>query len=718
MTPKQDIDLLVGVKGGGAVDGASGKLMASQINGIIEGLNSKGRISRHSIIVGVKKKASEEKIKETLKSVFEGINSGNGYSVQIGFSGKKKEATQSIKSLISEINLNNNFTIEISKFKITRNARTALKKDINSILQGLHVTGSSDTVNPIIGQVKSLETAARAVDKSLTDIANSPGAQQYTAKIKRLRAEYANWINDVDRVRSTGAWGDGEDFDSFNKRITKMLSKISEIQSLLKGSIKDAGIKAIDSTLSSNLKKILGSGIDDGVQDSVVVKYRKWASDVQKAFAKSGKVSADRMATLQAEGRAILEETNALINAEKKRIDLIKEAEKAKRSERDAESSAHVAKEKEAKQEQANLKKAIFLQQQMRKYLDANTKASNTKEYEAIEDLEGKLDKRIIAKDDFSSKELSEAEVEFKKLTSSIYNANKAGRTLGDSLTKMYTKFGGWMIVTRSLMAAARGFVSLLGYVKDVDSAMTELKKVTNETSDTYNKFLDNAAVRAKKYGATLADTVSSTADFSRLGYALPDAEAMANAAIVYKSVGDGIESISEASESIISTMQAFNEFAGKPMEIIDRYNEVGNNFAISSKGIGDAMMRSAAALASANNTIDESIALVTAANEVVQDPDKTGTTLKTISMFLRSSKTEAEEAGIETEGMVESVSKLREDLLGLTGGRVDIQIDDSTFKSTYQILKEISEVWDSLTDVTQANILEKLGGRICRDVQ
>ena len=80
--------------------------------------------------------------------------------------------------------------------------------------------------------------------------------------------------------------------------------------------------------------------------------------------------------------------------------------------------------------------------------------------------------------------------------------------------------------------------------------------------------------------------------------------------------------------------------------------------------------------------------------------------------MFLRAAKTEAEEAGESTEGMASSVSELRQEILDLTGQRVDIQIDDDTFKSTYQILQELSEVWDDLTDVSQANILEMVGGK------
>ena len=52
-------------------------------------------------------------------------------------------------------------------------------------------------------------------------------------------------------------------------------------------------------------------------------------------------------------------------------------------------------------------------------------------------------------------------------------------------------------------------------------------------------------------------------------------------------------------------------------------------------------------------------------------------TTMKTISMYLRAAKTEAEEAGESTDGMANSVSELRSEILALTGNRVDIQIDE-----------------------------------------
>ena len=80
--------------------------------------------------------------------------------------------------------------------------------------------------------------------------------------------------------------------------------------------------------------------------------------------------------------------------------------------------------------------------------------------------------------------------------------------------------------------------------------------------------------------------------------------------------------------------------------------------------------------------------------------------------MYLRAAKSEAEDAGESTEGMAESVSELQKQLLALTGNKVNIMLDSKNFKSTYQILKELASVWGQLSDVTQANILEKIGGK------
>lgn len=113
-------------------------------------------------------------------------------------------------------------------------------------------------------------------------------------------------------------------------------------------------------------------------------------------------------------------------------------------------------------------------------------------------------------------------------------------------------------------------------YIKEIDTAMTELKKVTDETAKSYETFVKNAAVTGSKIGATVSDYVNATADFARLGYEMNEAGKMAEVAIVYKNVADGLDTIEESTESITSTMKAFGIESSDTMGIIDSFNEVG----------------------------------------------------------------------------------------------------------------------------------------------
>lgn len=305
---------------------------------------------------------------------------------------------------------------------------------------------------------------------------------------------------------------------------------------------------------------------------------------------------------------------------------------------------------------------------------------------------------------------------QFKNLTKQAQVMGKTGLTVFDKLKSKAKEYMTYLSAAELFMYAEQAFRSMFEQVKLIDSAMTELKKVTDETDESYNRFLTNAATRAKEIGTTIDGLVSSTADFARLGYEFADAQGLAEVANIYAVVGDDIEGVEGATQSLISTLTAFKNEMGElsdsdfALSIVDKMNEVSNNFAISSGGIGEALQRSASSMMAANNSLDETIALITAANTVVQDPASVGQAFKTISMRIRGAKTELEEAGLETEGMVESTAKLRSEIMALTG--VDIMDGANQFKSTYQIMDELADKWQDLTDIQQATVTELIAGK------
>lgn len=207
----------------------------------------------------------------------------------------------------------------------------------------------------------------------------------------------------------------------------------------------------------------------------------------------------------------------------------------------------------------------------------------------------------------------------FAEFKAKVVDAGKTGNSFFTKLKSQFEKLGIYFSGAAIWNAINRGTREMINNVIELDTAMTELKKVTDETAGTYDKFLDNASIRAKTLGATLTDVVTATADFARLGYSMDDAANLADAAIIYKNVGDGIENISDASSSIISTMKAFGIAAGDAMSIVDKFNEVANRFSITASGLGEALVRSASSLSAAGNTLDESIGLIVAANNVLK---------------------------------------------------------------------------------------------------
>jgi len=197
---------------------------------------------------------------------------------------------------------------------------------------------------------------------------------------------------------------------------------------------------------------------------------------------------------------------------------------------------------------------------------------------------------------------------------------------LGDQFKKLST----YVSAASVIYTGIRVLKDMVKQVRLIDTSLVELKKVTNETDDTYNQFLDNAKTKAVELGTTVSDLVNSTADFARLGYSIQDATTLAENASIFLRVADNMDSIDTATSVLVSTMKAYNIESSDSMSIIDKLNSVSNNYAVTTGGLGEALSKSASSFAAAGNTLDQSVALITAADEILNDDAAVGTAFKT----------------------------------------------------------------------------------------
>lgn len=169
---------------------------------------------------------------------------------------------------------------------------------------------------------------------------------------------------------------------------------------------------------------------------------------------------------------------------------------------------------------------------------------------------------------------VNEIEQEFLGVSNAARQAGKLGQSFFGSIKEQASKFVQWFSVTSVVMEGVQAIKKMTQEVIAVDSAMVELRKVSDASNNDLKNYFDEAAKSAKDLGAAVSDVISATADWSRLGYSLDDSKKLAEVAILYKNVGDGID-VDTANESLVSTLRGFQLSAEDAMNIVDQFNEV-----------------------------------------------------------------------------------------------------------------------------------------------
>lgn len=289
-----------------------------------------------------------------------------------------------------------------------------------------------------------------------------------------------------------------------------------------------------------------------------------------------------------------------------------------------------------------------------------------------------------------------------------IYNAEveagRAGRTLWDIL-----KNSGFHQLAAQ-MAGMFGFYDVINLgkegfnvVRELNTALTEMRKVSDETVQSLKDYQATTFDTADAVGTTAKQIQNSTADWMRLGESMNQAAESAKDANVLLNVSE-FEGIDEATESLVSMSQAYKDL--DKMDIIDVLNNIGNNYSISTDGLATALKDSASALVTANNDLNEAVSLTTAGNAITQDPSKVGAGLRTISLRLvgtEEAKQELSDLGEETDGMITTVSKLRDTIMDATkaassdGKGFDILDSNGNYKSTYEIMQGLADLYDNI---------------------
>lgn len=480
---------------------------------------------------------------------------------------------------------------------------TDIEQRVAKVTDGV-ISTTSKAVKSVADQKEELKNIdpTAAINKALN--LNVDGAE--SAKITRLRKELEESKTTIAGARK--AYEDDWSSDNFDKLVTAMkngqdaANKFTTAVKTANDTMADNGTRSNErqfeqikdflanyQTMLTTLQRSAGNkGFKELGGDNGVYKQTKGALESMAKKAEQVKSAADvptfiaAMAKQFENAKTPIESVSDALNAVKTKIGETKaEADKfngALKSQRDV--NTYIK----------SVSNSLYTAQ---RYLSNNSKITTdpaiyARYLEYIERYQELLKSGKITQQN-GQEYASEASKEFAELKKAVQDAGLETDTLAMKFKKLFETNIKSQFASQVINMVQQGLRQIYQNVVNIDSAMTELKKVTNETDNTYDAFLDDAGTRAKNLGTSISDIVTASADFARLGYNLKDAKELADAAVLYQHVGDGISSVNDASESIISTMKAFGVEAKDVTSIVDKFNEVGKQhcpkFTISVKG-------------------------------------------------------------------------------------------------------------------------------------
>lgn len=247
------------------------------------------------------------------------------------------------------------------------------------------------------------------------------------------------------------------------------------------------------------------------------------------------------------------------------------------------------------------------------------------------------LSKQMARGTELNADELRHLQEEFRIFGKEAETAGLKGQSTLQKFLGQFKQMTTYITAQAVWSFAKREISSMIEEVRNLDAAMINLKKVTDETDSGYDRFTQTAQKQAKQLHMTTTDVVEQTAEWAKLGYNIDQATELAKNSMIYSKVGE-VDNKTAVSD-LVTSIKAFNIEASDSIEIVDKLNILGNNFSTASADLGEGLRVSSSALSAAGNDINQTLALITGGTEIIQNASQVGEALRTISMRIRGKK-------------------------------------------------------------------------------
>jgi len=334
----------------------------------------------------------------------------------------------------------------------------------------------------------------------------------------------------------------------------------------------------------------------------------------------------------------------------------------------------------------------------------ADTRVSN--EVLKLKDLEAQFRNGAISSKEYAL-QMDNVRTKTAQVAGEFRNVNHDGYGFIDMISLAAKKFMIWQISVGGVMLVLRSLRDGIQNLKEIDTELVNIAKVTSYTSQEMKELAKNATEVGKGFGREATDYLKAVTEFARAGMG-KQAEELGKTSLLLQNVGD--VSAETANEMLLAVNAAY-DLGGSQEEltkVIDKLNIVSNQNPTSVAKMADGIKVAASVFEQAGFSIDEFIALVgTATSATQRSGAEMARGLRTVLMNIRGVQDE------EAETTLESISKA-EGVLKSIG--IEVRKSATEFREPMQVLSELAQKYEELgkagRTVKQAEILESLAGK------
>ena len=269
-------------------------------------------------------------------------------------------------------------------------------------------------------------------------------------------------------------------------------------------------------------------------------------------------------------------------------------------------------------------------------------------------------DKEFVAGVKDASGSLKNLRANYAQTRNETDKLTNSTNVLGDTFSHIVGKITVWQVVNAAVAKVKRSFTEAIDTMKQVDTEMTAIQKVTGNTSAEMEKLGNTAYEAASKYGVAVTDYLESVGTFAKAGYK-DMSEDMAELATKTQLVGDVTSSI--ANQFILSADAAF-KFEGNVTAlntVLDKANEIENHYATSIQKMAEGFPIVANVASMANMSIDQLISMLGTITAVTQESGtKAATAARALILnIIGDTETELEDGITWTKEEIESLNQV-----------------------------------------------------------